>query len=160
MSKKKTFGLLLFLFPFLLGTACDSTIPTPANEGYDQIRENTAAMNDSLTIKIGDREFTAALLSNPTATAFKALLPLTINMTELNGNEKYFRLSKNLPTNESNPGRIKEGDLMLYGSNTLVLFYEGFPTSYSYTRLGRITDTSGLGEALGGESVQITIRVK
>ena len=81
-------------------------------------------------------------------------------MTELNGNEKYFRLSKNLPTDESNPGTINSGDLMLYGSNTLVLFYESFRTSYSYTKLGRITNANGLTDALGNGNVTVTIELK
>ena len=38
------------------------------------------------------------------ATAFKEKLPMTINMKELNGNEKYFDLPDNLPANASNPG--------------------------------------------------------
>ena len=94
----------------------------PANDEQRAITDNTNPMNDTLLIKVGDKKFTATLLDNPTATAFKAMLPLTINMVELNGNEKYFRLSKNLPTNESNPGTINSGDVMLYGSNTFVLF--------------------------------------
>ena len=81
-------------------------------------------------------------------------------MTELNGNEKYFRLSKNLPTNESNPGTIKSGDLMLYGSNTFVLFYESFSTSYSYTKLGNINNPSSLATALGTGNVQVSISLK
>ena len=89
-----------------MGAACDQNTPAPADGDQDTISENTETMSDTLLIKIGDKEFTATLLDNPTATAFKAMLPLTINMTELNGNEKYFRLSKNLPTNESNPGTI------------------------------------------------------
>ena len=117
-------------------------------------------MKDTLLIKFGEKEFAATLLDNPSATAFKAMLPLAINMTELNGNEKYFRLSKNLPTNESNPNRINSGDLMLYGSNTFVLFYETFSTSYSYTRLGKITNATGLAAALGTGNVTVGISLK
>lgn len=80
---------------------------------------------------------------------------MTVQMTELNGNEKYFRLSANLPTNASNPGTIQTGDLMIYGQNTLVLFYKTFPTSYTYTRLGRISDTAGLAAALGSGGVAV-----
>jgi hypothetical protein len=157
---KSTIVILLFFFPFLIGPACDQYSPTPTNDEQNEITEKLTTMNNILLIKIGDKEFTATLLDNPTATAFKAVLPLTINMVELNGNEKYFRLSKSLPTNESNPGTIKPGDLMLYGSNTLVLFYEGFSTSYSYTRLGRINESTGLAAALGKGNLTVSIRVK
>src|SRR5438045_7264854 len=53
--------------------------------------EKTKTMN--IQIKVGNRRFTATLEDNVTAKAFKALLPMTIQMTELNGNEKYFGLS-------------------------------------------------------------------
>jgi hypothetical protein len=152
-----TLATLLFVFPILMGAASDQNNPTPSIEA---ITENTESMKDTLVITIGGKEFTATLADNPTATAFKTMLPLTINMTELNGNEKYFRLAKNLPTNESNPGSINPGDLMLYGANTLVLFYEGFRTSYSYTKLGRITNANGLGDALGSGNVMVTIDLK
>lgn len=56
----------------------------------------------------------------------------------------------------SNPGSIQTGDLMLYGSSCLVLFYESFRTSYSYTRLGRVENPSGLASALGRGSVSVT----
>jgi hypothetical protein len=94
---KNTLATLLFLFPILMGTACDQNTPAPASGDQSSIQENTETMNDTLSIEIGDKEFTATLFDNPTATAFKAMLPLTINMTELNGNEKYFRLAKSLP---------------------------------------------------------------
>ena len=157
---KKTIAILLFVFPMLMGAACDQNTPTPANGDLDSNTETAHTMSDTLIIKVGDKEFTATLLDNPTTGAFKAMLPLTISMTELNGNEKYFRLSKNLPTNESNPGTIKSGDLMLYGSNTFVLFYESFSTSYSYTKLGIINNPSGLATALGSGNVQVSISLK
>ena len=151
---------LLLLFPILMGAACDQNTTAHAAGDRDSITENTETMSDTLLIKIGDKEFTATLLGNPTAAAFRAMLPLIINMTELNGNEKYFRLSKNLPTNESNPGTIQSGDLMLYGSNTFVLFYESFSTSYSYTKLGKINNASGLAAALGTGNVSVSISLK
>ncbi len=117
--------------------------------------ENTQAMK--LKITIGKDTFTATLLDNETAVAFKALLPMTITMTELNGNEKYYDLPKKIPTKSSNPGTIQNGDLMIYGSNTLVLFYKSFSTTYSYTMIGSIDDPTGLSEVLGSSGVTVTL---
>lgn len=85
---------------------------------------------------------------------------MTVNMIELHGNEKYFDLPRSLPTNASNPGTVQNGDLMLYGSSTLVLFYKTFSTSYSYTRLGRIDDVNGLVAALGSGNVTVTYELE
>ena len=109
-----------------------------------------------MRLKIGNSTFTATLYDNATVLAFKSLLPLTANMVELNGNEKFVDLPRSLPANASNPGTIQNGDLMLYGSDTLVLFYESFTTPYSYTRLGYIEDVSGLADTLGSGSIQVT----
>ena len=44
---------------------------------------------------------------------------------------------------------------MLYGSDCIVLFYETFRTSYSYTQIGRLDSTSGLPDAVGAGSVAV-----
>ena len=108
-----------------------------------------------INIIVGSKTFTATLADSETGKAFAALLPLTVTMNELNGNEKYHYLSSSLPTAAYQPGTIHAGDLMLYGSNCVVLFYETFNSSYSYTRLGAIDDPSGLVEALGVGNVSV-----
>ncbi len=119
---------------------------------------NTGSMK--LKITVGSNIFNATIYDNSTTTAFKARLPLTLNMIELNGNEKYFDLSNNLPANASNPGTIQAGDLMLYGSNTLVLFYKSFSTTYNYTRMARVENPTGLAAALGSENVTVKFELE
>jgi hypothetical protein len=149
---------------FLMLMTCSSAIPCnkgnvnlyTENNHQDNRRDNEMGKS-RIKIKVNSKSFTATLLDNNSAKAFKEMLPTTINMVELNGNEKYFDLSKNVPASSSNPGTIQNGDLMLYGSRTLVLFYKTFSTSYSYTTLGRIDDTQGLEAALGSGNVSVTI---
>jgi len=113
------------------------------------------AQNKKLKITIGSREFTATLIDNETVNAFVQLLPLEITMNEMGGYEKYYNLPQSLPGSATNPGTTYEGDLMIWSSNCLVLFYVTRSTSYSYIRLGRIDDTTGLGEVLGSGNVQV-----
>jgi hypothetical protein len=157
---QNTLATLLFVLPMLMGAGYEQSTVAPSGGKQQSTTDNTGTMSDTLLINIGDKTFAATLLDNPTAAALRAMLPLTINMTELNGNEKYFRLSKNLPANESNPATVQSGDLMLYGSNTFVLFYQSFSTSYSYTKVGKISNTAGLVSALGKGNVTVSISLK
>lgn len=135
----------------------------PANSGRasgsDTTKETGNLHHDTTGIKmritIGTTVFTAILQDHATANAFRALLPLTIQMSDLNSNEKFYYFTGKLPTNPSRGGKIQAGDLMLYGNNCLVLFYESFTTSYSYTRLGHIENISGLAAALGTGNVVV-----
>jgi hypothetical protein len=108
-----------------------------------------------MRITVGSKAFTATLSDSATSKAFKALLPLVVKMSDLNANEKYVDLAGDLPRQASNPGTIHTGDLMLYGANTLVLFYRTFSTSYSYTRIGKVDDVTGLAAVLGSGNVTV-----
>lgn len=114
----------------------------------------------TINIIVGGSTFVATLENNDTAKAFFEQLPLTVDMSELNGNEKYNYLSNNLSANTaSSTGIINEGDLMLYGGNCLVIFYKTFNTSYSYVKLGHINNTTDLQKALGSGNVKVTFSV-
>ena len=106
-------------------------------------------------LTVGERRFAITLTDNAAARAFAALLPLTLDMSDLNSNEKHVSLPRALPADASRPGTIRNGDLMLYGKDTLVVFYLTFDSSYSYTRLGRVDDPAGLAEALGPRGVRV-----
>ncbi|MDE7360760.1 MAG: hypothetical protein K2N38_02375 [Oscillospiraceae bacterium] len=124
-----------------------------------QPEQSTDKEDNSLNIEISanGHTFSATLYDNETAGAFKVLLPLTLDMSELNGNEKYYNLPESLPRDSSRPPMINTGDIMLYGSDCLVIFYDSFSTSYSYTPIGKIDDPNGLAAAFGSGSVQVTI---
>lgn len=104
---------------------------------------------------VGERRFAITLADTEAARALAAMLPLTLDMADLHGNEKYADLPKALPTQAVRPGTIRTGDVLLFGSQTLVVFYETFSSSYSYTRIGRVEDPAGLAQALGSGSVRI-----
>ena len=109
---------------------------------------------DSIKISINGQNFSVRLEDNPSARAFAEKLPLEVDMQELNGNEKYFYLDSDLPSDSERVKQIHAGDLMLFGSNCVVIFYKDFQTNYSYTRLGKIEATN-LEKILGAGNVHV-----
>lgn len=157
--------IVMMLLLSLLGgsTGCareSSPIVSRANRDSSVANSTNTPKGTKMKISIGSKTFDATLFDNETAAAFKALLPLTVDMDELNGNEKKYDFAKSLPTSTYNPKKINSGDLMIWGDRTLVLFYKTFATPYSYTRLGRIDDPSGLENAVGSGSVRVTFALE
>ena len=115
---------------------------------------------DGMQIIVGDKQFSVTLESNDTVTALTEMLPLTLDMSELNGNEKYYYLDTALPSAPEKVGNINEGDIMLYGDSCLVVFYKSFDTSYTYTKIGHIDDTSRLADTLGTGSISVSFQIE
>ncbi len=132
-----------------------STSGSPAVAAAKAAPASMRSEESRMWMTVGERRFAITLTDNAAARAFAAQLPLTLDMSELNGNEKHASLPKALPANANRPGTIRNGDLMLYGTDTLVVFYLTFDSSYSYTRLGRVDDPADLAQALGRRGVRV-----
>ncbi|MEI1253811.1 cyclophilin-like fold protein [Blautia sp. JLR.GB0024] len=62
-----------------------------------------------MIVEVSGQRFEADLFDNETVQALRDRLPMTINMEELHGNEKYDYLDEELPSNPENIGSIKTG---------------------------------------------------
>ena len=124
--------VILCLLPLLVG--CEKNEIENQNENTSKQVEEISNMK----VLIDNKEYTISLEDNETADNLKSKLPLDLNMNDLNNNEKYVYLDFNLPTNEKKVNTINKGDVMLFGSNCLVIFYKTFNTTYSYTKIGHI----------------------
>lgn len=147
----------------LLLTCCCLTAFTPCTDCAAAQTVPETARTDreyemrNASIRINGREFVFKLYDTPAAREFAARLPLHIVMQDLNGNEKYHYLSRPLPARAQQVGHIRTGDVMLFGDDCLVVFYQSFSTSYAYTPLGRIENPAGLTQAAGKNSVTVHI---
>ena len=80
-----------------------------------------------INIEINGEIFEADIENSSTRKALD-LLPMELEMNELNGNGKHFYLDESLPVNPYSPNTIGKGDIMLFGSSCRVIFYENFNT--------------------------------
>ena len=138
----------------------ESVTPDTDDTGSEASQTESIPEANEMKIIINGKEFSANFCDTKAAEEFKAMLPLTLGMSELNGNEKYIYLDNRLTAASENVGHINSGDIMLYGSNCIVLFYESFSTPYSYTRIGYIEDPAGIEKAVGSGNVTVTFKVE
>ncbi len=141
MNKKVIYCIIILLCIFIL-TGCKKKIIE--NNNQSNTNDNYKEVISSMKITIDNELYIINLEENETVSAFINLLPIEFNMNELNGNEKYYYLDKELPTNSINVKHINKGDVMLYGNNCLVIFYKSFDTTYSYTKIGHIDNLKDL----------------
>ncbi|MBQ1551547.1 MAG: hypothetical protein IIZ67_05525 [Bacilli bacterium] len=135
---KKIISILIICI--LLLTGCTNNSKT----NNDKSKESDIKMSN-IKVTINDKTYNLNIENNNTVEEFINLLPQEYNMNDLNGNEKYVYIDTSLTTNSYNPKHIEKGDVMLFGNNCLVIFYESFDTSYSYTKIGHIDNLDDLG---------------
>ena len=105
--KKNIISITLIIMLVLVATSCG--IHVKVNNDVQSENKTThdveykEEVTNTLTIKINDKEFVINLENNKTALEFAEMLPLSLSMTELNGNEKYVYLDETLTTDSYNP---------------------------------------------------------
>ena len=114
----------------------------------------------NIIITIENKKYEAILYDNSTTKELIKKFPITITMSDLNGNEKYYNFSKSFSTSSENVANINKGDIMLFGDNCLVIFYKSFSTRYKYTKLGYIKNTEDLENSFGKGDIEITFILK
>ena len=135
------------------GPANTGGTPEPGNT-IEEGAPGTVITSSIVFATLNGTEIIIELEDNDAAIAFRELLPFSAILSELNGNEKYVYLESDLPVSASNPNIIKKGDVMLFGDDCLVVFYETFPTSYRYTRIGRVTEPDSLDGIAAAQTVE------
>ncbi len=114
----------------------------------------------NIIITIKNKKYEAILYDNSTTKELIKKFLITITMSDLNGNEKYYNFSKSFSTSSENVANINKGDIMLFGDNCLVIFYKSFSTRYRYTKLGYIKNLEDLENSLGKGDIEITFILK
>ena len=114
----------------------------------------------NIIITIKNKKYEAILYDNSTTKELIKNFPISITMSDLNGNEKYYNFSKSFSTSSENVANINKGDIMLFGDNCLVIFYKSFSTHYKYTKLGYIKNTEDLERSFGKGDISITFEIE
>lgn len=156
--------LLIFICLIFINYKNDKSSDKKENKimsGTTDIAKNTSNTENitALSINIDGKDYVLNLENNQTTKELIKLLPLNITMQDFNQNEKYYNLSSSLPTDEYDVGEINKGDVMLYGADTLVIFYKDFDTSYQYTKIGVIENLDE-DNFTNKNEVQVHIKVK
>ena len=168
--------ILLALFTALPG--CGSR---QVQDAFADITSNTAAVETTaaetnaaetaipgeakekmLRMMIGDTAVAVDWENNESVEALKNLCaetPLVIQMSMYGGFEQVGPVGTRLPSSDVQT-RTSAGDIVLYSSSQIVVFYGS--NSWAYTRLGHITDRdpAGMAALLGNGDVKITISME
>ncbi len=150
---------ILILFIILL-CGCENHFKDNSLINNDETIKKDDVMEEfteKINITINNETFSLTLEDNKTTREFIKMLPLNITMNELNGNEKYYYFDNSLPSNPSKVNQIKSGDIMLYGNDCLVLFYDTFKTNYSYTKIGALDNSNNIKNIVGKGNVNVYI---
>jgi hypothetical protein len=108
-----------------------------------------------MRLLIGETEVPVTWEDNDSVDALKGICPRTIELSMYGGFEQVGSIGETLPAADQQT-TTQAGDIVLYSSNQIVVFYGS--NSWAYTRLGHIDLTQEEMESLlAGGDVSITL---
>lgn len=150
-------SLSLLILCILAPSACvqpektekeDSPSHTENDHSEESVNEDVAGNVDNaaditaITITCGDKSLEITLADTVSADAFVKRLTqsdVTVSMSEYGGFEMVGGLSFTLEREDEHM-RTNTGDVVLYGGNNIVIFYDS--NSWAYTKIGSIKNVS------------------
>lgn len=158
MHKFITFIISIILICILAG--CQNKKASEIIPTDDVITIEDEIMNKTLMLKIDNKEVDVTWLENDSVNGLKQISKngISIDLLMYGGNEQYGSLGKILPSKDVDQ-TSSPGDIMLYQSNKIVLFYGS--NNWNYTKLGHINlSETELTNLLGAKNVTITLELK
>lgn len=158
---------LLCIFIIFTICGCKSTQISENTETADntEVSEETIQEDNmqktELKMMIGETEVQVEWENNDSVEALKELVkekPLIIQMSMYGGFEQVGSIGRSLPRKDVQT-TTNSGDIVLYSGDQIVVFYGS--NSWSYTRLGHITDQNqkGMADLLSNGDVTVTIQM-
>ncbi len=148
MLRTIAINVLLWAFlpaMFACGKVPDPAVPDPAQKEQDEGKrengdseEGDTVMPETISISVSGKTLPLKIEENQATQALVAALreaPITYEARDYGGFEKVGALGRTLPASDTQI-TTQAGDVILYSSNQIVLFYGS--NSWSYTRLGKI----------------------
>lgn len=155
--------LILFCFAFSFYSCGDITETnseiSDTSDTTDNFDETEDIKEIKMNVKIGNTSFIATLEDNVATRELIDMMkqsPITITMNDYGGFEKVGSLGRSLTT-DNHQITTSAGDIVLYNSNQIVMFYGS--NSWSYTKIGKIDDLSGWQEALGKGNITVVFSI-
>lgn len=165
--KKILFILTAIIMLFMVGCTSepDMTESQEPQSQYDILSDeetsnymNEKNENTNLTLSVDGTQLSVKWENNASVSALKELAAggnLTIKAHQYGGFEQVGSLPQRIESNDVHM-TAEPGDIMLYSSNSVVVYYG--TNTWSYTKLGHIENLSEaeLQELLSGETVSLT----
>lgn len=146
--------IMALLMSTLLLSGCINFKNNKDNQSEDDITDNIPE-EEKMKLEIDKNVLDVSWNNNASVTALNEIKPLTINMRLYGGFEQVGSIGQSIVSDDKEI-TTKPGDIVLYSSNQIVVFFD--TNTWSYTKLGHINlSDSELNTLLNKSNVTLKI---